>query len=65
MKRARRHGVPKGATIVVPVAKSRNPVARSPLMRKGGAHGKTRAAERREANVALRKLARDPKALDE
>jgi hypothetical protein len=65
MKRARRHGVPKGATIVVPVAKPRNPVARSPLMRKGGAHGKTRAAERREANVALRKLARDPKALDE
>ncbi len=65
MKRARRHGVPKGATIVVPVEKPRNPVARSPLMRKGGAHGKTRAAERREANVALRKPARDPKALDE
>jgi hypothetical protein len=65
MKRARRHGVPKGATIVVAVPKPRNPVARSPLLRKGGAHGKTRAAERREANMALRKLARDPKAVDE
>ena len=65
MKRAKRHGVPKSATLVVPVPKPRNPVVRSPLMHKGGAHGKTRAAERREANVALRKLARDSKALDE
>ena len=62
MKRAKRHGAPKGATTVVTVPKPRNPVARSPLMRKGGAHGKTRAAERREANVALRRLAHDPKA---
>jgi hypothetical protein len=38
----------------------RNPVARSPLMKKGGAHGKTTAARRRAANVALVKQARDP-----
>jgi hypothetical protein len=55
MKRAKLHAPPK----------PRNPVARSPLMRKGGAHGKTRAAERREANVALRKLAHDAKAYEE
>ena len=54
MKRAKLHAVPK----------PRNPVARSPLLRKGGAHGKTRAAERRQANVALTKLARDPKTFD-
>jgi hypothetical protein len=65
MKRARRHGVPKGAPVAVPVPKPRNPVARSPLLRKGGAHGKTRAAQRREANVALRKLVRDPEAIEE
>ncbi|MEO9135957.1 MAG: hypothetical protein ABI316_05070 [Casimicrobiaceae bacterium] len=50
MKRAKQHPVPK----------PRNPVARSPLLRKGGPHGKSRSAERREANVALRKLVRDP-----
>jgi hypothetical protein len=55
MKRAKQHAVPK----------PRNPVARSPLLRKGGAHGKTRAAQRREANVALRKLVRDPEAIEE
>ncbi len=49
MKRAKQHPVPK----------PRNPVARSPLLRKGGPHGKTRSAERREATVALRKLVRD------
>jgi hypothetical protein len=40
--------------------KVRNPVARSPLLAKGGAHGKTTRAKRRQANVELRKLARDP-----
>jgi hypothetical protein len=65
MKRAKRHGAPKCGTMTVPMPKPRNPVARSPLMRKGGAHGRSRAAERREANVALRKLARDPKSFDE
>ena len=55
MKRAKQHAVPK----------PRNPVARSPLLRKGGAHGKSRGALRREANMELQRLRRDPKALDE
>lgn len=55
MKRAKLHAPPK----------PRNPVARSPLLRKGGAHGKTRAAERRQANVALSKLACDPQTFEE
>jgi len=38
----------------------RNPVARSPLLGKGGPHGKTNAAKRRQANVDLLKLQRDP-----
>ena len=46
MKRAKQHSPPK----------PRNPVARSPLMRKGGAHGKSKGA--------LRRLARDPEALE-
>ena len=33
--------------------KPRNPVARSPLLGKGGAHGKTTAAKRRQANARL------------
>jgi hypothetical protein len=40
--------------------KPRNPVARSPLLAKGGAHGKTTAAKRRRAAVDLQKLLRDP-----
>ena len=54
MKRAKQHAAPK----------PRNPVARSPLLRKGGAHGKTTAAKRRQATVELRKLDldRDPDA---
>jgi hypothetical protein len=52
MKRAKRHPPPLPAV--------RNPVARSPLLAKGGPHGKTTAAKRRQANVDLRKLARDP-----
>ena len=55
MKRAKTHPVPR----------PRNPVARSPLLGKGGAHGKSRAALRRQAKVDLAKLARDPKALDD
>jgi hypothetical protein len=42
----------------------RNPVARSPLLAKGGAHGKSTAAKRRAANVALAKQLRDPGALE-
>jgi hypothetical protein len=41
-----------------PPPKPRNPVARSPLLRKGGAHGKTTAAKRRQAVVDLQKLIR-------
>lgn len=37
----------------------RNPVARSPLLGKGGPHQKSRGALRREANVATSKLARE------
>ena len=50
MKRAKRHAPPR----------QRNPVARSPLLGKGGPHGKTTAAKRRADAVALAKLKRDP-----
>ena len=53
MKRAKRHAPPQLPAV-------RNPVARSPLLRKGGPHGKTTAAKRRQANIDLRRLARDP-----
>ena len=49
MKRAKTHLPPK----------PRNPVARSPLMRKGGAHGKSMAAKRRQENVLLAKAKRE------
>jgi hypothetical protein len=48
MKRAKKHLPPK----------PRNPVARSPLLRKGGAHGKTTAARRRQQAIELQKLIR-------
>ena len=49
MKRAKLHAPPQPPKV-------RNPVARSPLLGKGGAHGKTNAAKRRQANIALAKL---------
>jgi hypothetical protein len=49
LKRAKKHPPPK----------PRNPVARSPLLGKGGAHGKTTSARRRQANVELQKLLRE------
>jgi hypothetical protein len=52
MKRAKKHRPSEPP-------KARNPVARSPLMRKGGAHGKTTAAKRRQAKIELRKLAQE------
>ena len=61
MKRAKRHPQP---ALLAPV-KPRNPVARSPLLGKGGAHGKSAGALRRKAKVDLQKLKRDPGALDE
>jgi len=53
MKRAKKHRLPEPPKV-------RNPVARSPLMRKGGAHGKSTAATRRRQKIELGKLARDP-----
>ena len=52
MKRAKKHRPPQPPAV-------RNPVARSPLLRKGGAHGKSNAAKRRAAKIALEKEARD------
>jgi hypothetical protein len=49
VKRAKRHFPPR----------QRNPVARSPLLGKGGAHGKSTGAKRRQANVEVQKLARE------
>jgi len=46
MKRAKKRALPK----------PRNPVARSPLLAKGGVHGKSNAATRRQANLELRRL---------
>lgn len=57
MKRAKKHRP-------LEPPKTRNPVARSPLLGKGGAHGKSAAAKRRAANVALAKQARDPDAFE-
>jgi hypothetical protein len=48
LKRAKQHAPPK----------PRNPVARSPLLRKGGAHGKTTAAKRRQQAIELQKMIR-------
>jgi hypothetical protein len=50
LKRAKQHAPPW----------PRNPVARSPLLGKGGAHGKSTAAKRRQAKVALQKQLREP-----
>ena len=57
MKRAKQHRPPA-------LPKMRNPVARSPLLGKGGAHGKTTAAKRRAAKIELARQAREPEALE-
>lgn len=49
MKRAKQHAPPR----------PRNPVARSPLLGKGGAHGRTTAAKRRRAKVELARQIRE------
>ena len=41
------------------VPKVRNPVARSPLLGKGGAHGKTTRAKRRQSKIELGNIARE------
>ena len=43
-----------------PPPKPRNPVARSPLLGKGGAHGKSNAAKRRRAKIELQRLVHEP-----
>ena len=53
MKRAKQHRPPA-------LPKMRNPVARSPLLGKGGPHGKSTAAKRRQAQIELLKQTRDP-----
>jgi len=53
VKRAKLHTPPL-------VPKVRDPVARSPLLGKGGPHVKTNAAKRRQANIELVKLQRAP-----
>lgn len=57
MKRAKQHR---------PLAppKVRNPVARSPLLGKGGAHGKTLGAKRRAAKMELAKQVREPESFE-
>jgi hypothetical protein len=45
-----------------PTLRPRNAVARSPLLGKGGPHGKTTAAKRRQARIELSKQAREPDA---
>jgi hypothetical protein len=60
MKRAKKHAKKHPPT----VPKPRNPVARSPLMGKGGAHGPTTAAKRRRAKVELAQLQRNPDLLE-
>jgi hypothetical protein len=57
MKRAKKHRP-------LQLPKVRNPVARSPLLGKGGPHGKTTAAKRRAENIALAKQAHDPDAFE-
>jgi hypothetical protein len=51
MKRAKLHAPPQAP-------KPRNPVARSPLLGKGGPHGKSSRAKRRLEKVELQKIAR-------
>jgi hypothetical protein len=52
VKRAKKHRLPQPPVV-------RDPVARSPLLRKGGAHGKTTRANRRAAKMALAKEMRE------
>jgi hypothetical protein len=53
VKRAKRHAPPSPP-------KQRNPVARSPVLGKGGPHGKSIGAKRRHDHVDVSNLQRDP-----
>jgi len=44
------------ALVLVP----KNTIATNPLLKKGGAHGKTRKAERRAAKISLRRMSFEP-----
>jgi hypothetical protein len=57
VKRAKKHGLPGTLNV-------RNPIARSPLLGKGGVHGKTTAAKRRQAKVELGRLRHDVETLE-
>ncbi|MGH8800845.1 MAG: hypothetical protein ACREX6_00925 [Casimicrobiaceae bacterium] len=64
MKRARRQhrfattpAALHPAAVTVKLPKRRNPIARSPLLGKGGAHGKSGGALRRRARMELTKRA--------
>ena len=52
---------PPGAvrTVSIMARKPRNPVARSPLLRKGGVHRKSRSAERMQSKRELKEEAED------
>lgn len=54
MKRAKKH------MLITP----RNPVARSPLLRKGGVHDRTNAAKRRHARIELVRKLRNPETFE-
>jgi hypothetical protein len=55
MKRARRRARARAPALPPP----RNPVALSPLLRKGGAHDKSVGARRRHARMALQRQLRE------
>jgi hypothetical protein len=61
MKRARRRARPRAPALPPP----RNPVAQSPMLRKGGAHDKSVGARRRQARVALQRQLREQADTDE
>ena len=52
---------PPGAaqTVSIMARKPRNPVARSPLLRKGGVHRKSRSADRMQSKRELKEEAED------
>jgi hypothetical protein len=50
--------------LVIPARKPRNPGGAAPLLKKGGAHGKSTGARRRLEKIALAQAQRDPGALE-
>jgi hypothetical protein len=64
MRRAKKLHAKPGPKQPPKLPPPRNPVARSPLLGKGGPHGKSTGAKRRAAKVELRKLARESGAVE-